>query len=305
MKLASFQYLPAKSATNEIRVGLYLNSHTVLDLKDEAAARGIDTGYSSMQEIIEGGTASYLMLQEMAANPRISGVLSNSIMLMAPIPCLKKNVFCVGWNYAEHFAEGGKKLDDKREMPTYPMFFTKAPTTINAPFGVVPFDETISTQLDWEIELGVIIGTSGKNIAEADAMRHIFGYTIINDITWRDVQRRHGGQFFKGKSFDGTCPMGPVIVTADALNPTNLNLSCRVNGVTKQSSNTKHMYFKIPKLIAELSRGMTLEAGDIISTGTPEGVGFARTPPEWLKPGDLLESEIEGIGTMRNPIGTL
>ncbi len=136
-------------------------------------------------------------------------------------------------------------------------------------------------------------------------MSHIFGYTVINDITWRDVQRRHGGQFFKGKSFDGTCPMGPVIVTADALDPTNLNLSCRVSGVTKQSSNTKHMYFKIPKLIAELSRGMTLEAGDIISTGTPEGVGFARNPPEWMKSGDLLESEIEGIGVMRNPIGVL
>jgi 2-keto-4-pentenoate hydratase/2-oxohepta-3-ene-1,7-dioic acid hydratase in catechol pathway len=153
------------------------------------------------------------------------------------------------------------------------------------------------------VELGVIIGKTGKNISEADAMKHVFGYTVINDVTWRDVQRRHGGQWHKGKSFDGTCPMGPCIVTADSLDWGNLHVTCRVNGVVKQDSSTRHMYFKVPRLIAELSQGMTLEAGDIISSGTPEGVGFARTPPEFMKPGDLLETEIEGIGTMRNPIG--
>lgn len=305
MKLASFQYLQNQPQDNAIRTGLFLDQHTLLDLNLEAQARGINTGFATMLDIIEGGDTTLSQLREMAEKPRTTGILMNTVLLTAPIPRPKKNVFCVGWNYAEHFAEGGKKLDDKREMPTFPMFFTKAPTAVNSPYGVIPFDETISTQLDWEVELGVIIGKAGKNIREADAMSHIFGYTIINDITWRDVQRRHGGQFFKGKSFDGTCPMGPAIVTADALDPTNLNLSCRVSGVVKQSSNTKHMYFKIPKLIAELSRGMTLEAGDIISTGTPEGVGFARTPPEWLKSGDLLESEIEGIGIMRNPIGVL
>lgn len=305
MKLASFQTLQNQSQVGAIRTGLFLNQHTLLDLQLEAQARGITTGFATMQAIIEGAEATLSQLKEMAVNPCTTEILMNTVLLTAPIPRPRKNVFCVGWNYAEHFAEGGKKLDDKREMPTFPMFFTKALTAINAPYGVIPFDETISTQLDWEVELGVIIGKAGKNISEADAMSHIFGYTIINDITWRDVQRRHGGQFFKGKSFDGTCPMGPAIVTADALDPTNLNLSCRVSGVTKQSSNTKHMYFKIPKLIAELSRGMTLEPGDIISTGTPEGVGFARTPPEWMKSGDLLESEVEGIGIMRNPIGVL
>ncbi len=305
MKLASFQYLQNQPQDNAIHTGLFLDKHTLLDLNLEAQARGLNTGFTTMLGIIEGGETALSQLKEMAEKPRTTGILMNTILLTAPIPRPKKNVFCVGWNYLEHFAEGGQKLGDKREMPTFPMFFTKAPTAVNSPYGVVPFDEAISTQLDWEIELGVIIGKPGKNITEADAMSHIFGYTIINDITWRDVQRRHGGQFFKGKSFDGTCPMGPAIVTADALDPTNLNLSCRVSGVIKQSSNTKHMYFKIPKLIAELSRGMTLEAGDIISTGTPEGVGFARTPPEWLKSGDLLESEIEGIGIMRNPIGVL
>lgn len=305
MKLASFQYLLNQSQDNAIHTGLFLDQHTLLDLNLEAQARGINTGFATMLDIIKGGETTLSQLKEIVEKPRTTGILMNNILLAAPIPRPKKNVFCVGWNYLEHFAEGGHKLGDKREMPTYPMFFTKAPTAVNDPYGVIPFDETISTQLDWEVELGVIIGKAGKNITEADAMSHIFGYTIINDITWRDVQRRHGGQFFKGKSFDGTCPMGPAIVTADALDPTSLNLSCRVSGVTKQSSNTKHMYFKIPKLIAELSRGMTLEAGDILSTGTPEGVGFARTPPEWLKSGDLLESEIEGIGVMRNPIGVL
>ena len=149
----------------------------------------------------------------------------------------------------------------------------------------------------------MIIGPGGKNIAEADAMSHVFGYTVINDVTWRDVQRRHGGQWHKGKSLDGTCPMGPWIVTADALDHTDLEVACRVNGVTKQDSSTRFMYFKVPRLIAELSLGMTLEPGDIISSGTPEGVGYARTPPEFLKPGDLLETEIEGIGVLRNPIG--
>jgi 2-keto-4-pentenoate hydratase/2-oxohepta-3-ene-1,7-dioic acid hydratase in catechol pathway len=149
----------------------------------------------------------------------------------------------------------------------------------------------------------VVIGPGGKNIKAEDAMKHVWGYTVINDVSWRDLQRRHGGQWHKGKSLDGTCPMGPVLVTADSLDHTNLRVSCRVNGVTKQESNTKFLYFKLPRLINDLSMGMTLEAGDIISTGTPEGVGFARNPPEFLKPGDLLETEIEGIGTLRNPIG--
>lgn len=225
------------------------------------------------------------------------------VKLHAPIPRPAKNVFCVGWNYLEHFEEGAKKLQDNRELPKHPVFFSKAVTAVNGPYDPVPFDTSISTSLDWEVELGVVIGTAGKNISEADAMRHIWGYTVVNDVSWRDLQRRHGGQWHKGKSLDGTCPMGPWIVTAEGVDPNNLRVSCRVNGVTKQDSNTKFLYFKLPRLIAELSAGMTLEPGDIISTGTPEGVGFARNPPEFMKPGDLLETEIEGIGVLRNPIG--
>lgn len=301
MRLVTFQPL----SSDQLKTGIQLNQYDVLDLGAETAARGSKINVGTMLDIIEGGAATLALLKEIAAAPKTKPVVLNSALLKAPIPRPRKNVFCVGWNYLEHFEEGGAKLQDARELPKFPVFFSKAPTAVNGPYDVVPYDGNISTQLDWEVELGVVIGKGGKNIGEADAMNHIFGYTVINDVTWRDLQRRHGGQWHKGKSLDGTCPMGPCIVTADEIDPTNLDVECRVSGVVKQQSNTRHLYFKIPRLIAELSLGMTLEPGDIISTGTPEGVGFARTPPEWLKPGDLLETEIAGIGVMRNPIGSL
>ena len=241
-------------------------------------------------------------LRELAARPPASLELAD-VKLHAPIPRPAKNVFCVGWNYLEHFEEGAKKLHDDRELPKHPVFFSKVPTTVTGPFDAIPFPSHVSTAMDWEVELGMIIGTAGKDIAEAEAMSHVFGYTVINDISIRDVQRRHGGQWHKGKSFDGTCPMGPCIVTAgDGFDPDHVRVSTRVNGQVKQDSNTRFLYFKLPRLIAELSAGMTLEPGDVISTGTPQGVGYARTPPEFLKPGDLLETEVEGIGVMRNTV---
>ena len=288
MKLVTFSRIDGGTA----RPGILLEDKRIV----EAA------GFTSMLEIIRAGPSALAKLQAQAAQPGATIELAD-VRLHAPIPRPAKNVFCVGWNYLEHFEEGARKLEEKRDLPQHPVFFSKAVTAVNDPTGIIPFDPAISTSLDWEVELGVIIGTGGKNIAQADAMKHVFGYTVVNDITWRDVQRRHGGQWHKGKSFDGTCPMGPCIVTADAIDPTNLRVSCRVNGVTKQDSFTRFLYFKIERLIAELSLGMTLEPGDILSTGTPEGVGFARTPPEFLKPGDLVETEVEGIGTLRNPVG--
>jgi 2-keto-4-pentenoate hydratase/2-oxohepta-3-ene-1,7-dioic acid hydratase in catechol pathway len=301
MRLVTYQPLN----TNTLKTGIQLNQYDVVDIVAEACARGSTLNVTTMLDIIEGGAPVMGLLREMEASPKTSLVTLNTVLLKSPIPRPRKNVFCVGWNYLEHFEEGATTLQDGREIPKWPVFFSKAPTAVNGPYDVIPFDATVSTQLDWEVELGVVLGKSGKNIAEADAMSHIFGYTICNDVTWRDVQRRHGGQWDKGKSLDGTCPMGPAIVTADSIDPNNLKVECRVSGVVKQSSNTKHLYFKIPRLIHDLSLGQTLEAGDVISTGTPEGVGFARTPPEWMKPGDLLETEIEGIGVMRNPIGHL
>ena len=296
MKLATFSPLPSGNP----RPGLVLDGKRIVDIP---AALGAAEDTATMLGIVRAGASMLDRLRALEANSPVATFALADVKLHAPIPRPVKNVFCVGWNYLEHFDEGAKKLQDNRELPKYPVFFSKATTAVTGPFDTVPFDASISTSLDWEVELGVVIGTGGKNIGEGDAMRHVFGYTVINDVSWRDLQRRHGGQWHKGKSLDGTCPMGPWIVTADSIDPNNLRVTCRVNGVTKQDSSTKFLYFKLPRLIAELSLGMTLEAGDILSTGTPEGVGFARTPPEFMKPGDLLETEIEGIGVMRNPIG--
>ncbi len=297
MKLVT--YSPAAGGTP--RPGLVLEADRIADIAANCAAPGVD--FSSMLGIIRGGAAARAALDALAAKPPAATLAMTEVKLHAPIPRPAKNVFCVGWNYLEHFEEGAKKLQDNRELPKWPVFFSKAPTAVNGPYDAIPFDAEVSTSLDWEVELGVILGTGGKNIKPEDAMSHVWGYTAINDVTWRDIQRRHGGQWDKGKSLDGTCPMGPVIVTADSLDPNNLRVSCRVNGVTKQDSNTKFLYFKLPRLIADLSLGQTLEPGDVISTGTPEGVGFARNPPEFMKAGDLLETEVEGIGVLRNPIG--
>ena len=285
MKLVTYSPLPSGTP----RAGILVDK------------RIVDAG-STMLEIIRGGAAELARLRELAAKPPANALALADVKLHAPIPRPAKNVFCVGWNYLEHFEEGAKKIHDDRELPKHPVFFTKVPTAVTGPYDTIPFPGHVSTAMDWEVELGLIVGVGGKDIREPDAMRHVFGYTVINDVTLRDVQRRHGGQWHKGKSFDGTCPMGPCIVTADEVDPDNLRVVCRVNGIAKQDSSTRFLYFKLPRLLAELSAGMTLEAGDILSTGTPPGVGYARTPPEFLKPGDLLETEIEGIGVMRNPV---
>ena len=304
MKLVTYQLLDA----TEMRTGIWISRDEVLDISAELRARGNAAVTTTMLDIIDAGPAMLDTLRGIAQTPKTEPILLNRALLKAPIPRPRKNVFCVGWNYLDHFNEGAASIQhpqEARELPQWPVFFSKAPTAVTGPYDAIPYDASVSTQLDWEVELGVVIGKAGKNIAEADAMAHVFGYTVINDVTWRDIQRRHGGQWDKGKSLDGTCPMGPCIVTADAIEPNNLEVTCRVANVVKQQSNTKHLYFKIPRLIHDLSLGQTLEAGDIISTGTPAGVGFARKPPEWLQPGDLLETEIAGIGVMRNPIGDM
>ncbi len=226
----------------------------------------------------------------------------SEVRLAAPIPQPRKNVMCLAVNYKEHAQETAAMSGHGGEAPQYPVFFTKATTTINAPHGDIVIDPSVSSEIDWEVELGVIIGKTGKNIHAEDALSYVFGYTVLNDITARDLQTRHK-QFFKGKSLDGSCPLGPWIVTADEItDPHNLALSLRVNGETKQNSNTSLMIFSINQSIEVLSAGMTLEPGDIIATGTPSGVGFSRTPPEFLKPGDVVEAEVEGIGLIRNRV---
>jgi 2-keto-4-pentenoate hydratase/2-oxohepta-3-ene-1,7-dioic acid hydratase in catechol pathway len=221
---------------------------------------------------------------------------ADRVRFHAPLVRLRKDVFCLGQNYAAHAAESGNP------PPTAPIYFTKPPTTVIGPGEAIPFPKGLTTRLDWEVELGVVIGLSGRDIPEMRALDYVFGYTVFNDVSARDLQYRTS-QWFKGKSLDGSCPMGPVIVTADEIpDPQRLRLQLSVNGVTKQDSNTGDMIFSVARTIADLSAGMTLEPGDCISTGTPQGVGDGRKPPEYLKPGDIVEAEVERIGVLRNPV---
>ena len=288
------------------RIGVLLADERVLDVGGAArrARERLPFDPGDTLSLIASGRAGLAALRRLTHGAAARGLALGSLRLLAPIPRPRKNVFCVGWNYLEHFEEGARARPHVQEMPAHPAFFTKAPTAVNGPFDPIPLHAGVTEKLDWEVELGVVIGRSGRDIAEADAMKHVYGYTVVNDVSAREVQRQHGQQWFKGKSLDGTCPMGPWIVTADEVpDPQALRVTCRLNGVVKQDSNTRHMYFRIPRIIAELSAGLTLEPGDVISTGTPAGVGHARTPPEFMRAGDVLETEVEGIGALRNRIG--
>lgn len=285
------------------RVGLALSGDRIVDLV-AAKARGAALGFdpADMLSLIAAGPAALAQLRALAGAPGDTLALAD-LRLQSPIPKPPRNIYAVGWNYLEHFNESETAQKAKQDYPAHPVFFSKASHSMNGPFDPIPFDPAVSTLIDWEGELAVVIGKRGRNIKEAEAMEYVFGYSVINDTTARDVQsKKHGGQWFKGKSLDGHGPMGPWIVTADGLDPDKLHLQTRVNGVVKQDAMTTQMYFKIPRIIAELSLGLTLEPGDVIATGTPPGVGNARKPPEYLKPGDVMETEIKGIGVIRNTI---
>lgn len=231
---------------------------------------------------------------------------ADKLRLRAPIPHPDKNVVCVGRNYAEHIAEGERAQNIKIGITEHPVFFTKPATAVIGPGETIPIFPKLSTKVDYEVELAVVIGKAGRDIPAERAFDHVFGYTILNDVTARDIQRRHGGQFFKGKALDGSCPMGPWIVTADEIaNPADLGIRLWVNGEQRQNSNTGAMIFDIPTLIASMSEGMTIEPGDILATGTPSGVGYAMEPPGFLKSGDVVTCEIDGLGRLENPVSTV
>lgn len=220
-----------------------------------------------------------------------------SVQVLAPLQP-QGNVLAIGHNYQAHVEEQSRKRGEEIGRPTV---FTKAQTAVTGPHADVPIDDRVTQMVDWEGELGVIIGRSGVNIPAETALEHVFGYTVLNDISARDIQYGWGGQYFKGKSLDGFCPMGPYIVTADEIsNPQRLRVQTRVNGQTKQDANTEDMIFPVAEIISQLSLGMTLLPGTVIATGTPQGVGYARTPQEFLRPGDILETEIDGLGLLRN-----
>jgi 2-keto-4-pentenoate hydratase/2-oxohepta-3-ene-1,7-dioic acid hydratase in catechol pathway len=309
MKLASF----STTAIPKVRIGI-VQDNEIIDV--DLAARALNIiPHEQMLDLLDHygqGMRELNAILDKAGDRGFSEVKTfteigavhnlSDIQLAAPIPRPRKNIMCLGWNYAEHAKETALIRGQDTKAPDYPVIFTKAPTTVNSPYGNIIIDPQVSVEVDWEAELAVIIGNGGKNISEEDALSHVFGYTVLNDVTARDLQSRHK-QFFKGKSVDGYCPMGPWIVTADEMkDPQQLVVRLRVNGITKQEGNTSMMIFPIRTIIAILSKGMTLEPGDIIATGTPSGVGFARNPPEFLKAGDVMETEVEGIGILRNVV---
>lgn len=259
--------------------------------------------YPSLLDLIDAGREGLDRVRAAAlARPPLARLAQ--LELMAPIPQPRRNVFCVGWNYLRHYEEGiGKREGQEQDLPAYPTFFTKATTAVAGPTAEIPLDPHFTERLDWEGELAVVLWRGGRDIPEEEALARVFGYMVANDLSARDVMRRHGGQWFKGKSMDKSCPMGPYVTTADEVpDPQDLTVRCRVNGVLKQDGCTRDMIFPVARLIAELSRGLTLLPGDIILTGTPDGVGFSRTPPEFLEAGDEVEVTVEGIGRICNRI---
>ena len=224
-----------------------------------------------------------------------------NVTLLAPIPRPRKNIFGIGLNYLDHVTESAQALDTSADLPRQPVIFSKPPTAVIGPGEPIPHDAEITQQLDWEVELAAIIGTTARRVDRADALGHVFGYSVMIDVSARD--NRRAGQWIVSKGMDGYAPFGPCIVTADEIpDPQVLDLWLTVNGVEKQRSNTAKMLFKVDELIADISRVITLEPGDIIATGTPEGVGAGRKPQEWLWPGDVVVATVEGIGSIRHPV---
>ncbi|MEI7430296.1 MAG: fumarylacetoacetate hydrolase family protein [Betaproteobacteria bacterium] len=306
LRFATCRFKGKSAAT----LGIVLDDGRVIDVAAEARRQGLALSFSSDSMISllasgDKGLAQAKSLFEKADALKSRRVEANQVEFLSPIPKPERNIYCVGWNYLEHFEEGKDARADKgvSKLPDNPVFFSKATHTMNSPFGAIPYDASFTGTADWEAELAVVIGKRGRNITEDKAMEYVFGYAAYNDTTVREVQqKRHGGQWFKGKSLDGYGPMGPWIVTAGGVTLDNVRIICRVNGVEKQNASYQQMYFKIPRIIAELSRGLTLEPGDIIATGTPPGVGYSRKPPEFLKPGDVMETEVTGVGLIRNTV---
>ncbi len=226
----------------------------------------------------------------------------SAVSLLAPLHRPLRSLLCVGRNYRAHAAElaGSVFKDNAAKEDGWPIVFTKLADCVVGPFDAVRLPgAAVSSQIDYESELAVVIGTGGKNISKARAMQHVFGYTVVNDVTARDVQMRHG-QWDLGKSFDTFCPMGPWLVTADELDGSNTRVRGWVNGQLRQDASTRDLIFDIPTLIETCSRGITLHPGDVIATGTPAGVGMGLSPPQWLKNGDVVRVEIDGIGAIEN-----
>ncbi len=274
---------------DQTRVGV-VQGEMIVDVSEE---------FPDMLSIIKSGNDGLKKLDRfLSSNVEQTPFTRES--LLSPIPKLERNILCVGWNYLEHFNE---RVRQDIDLPKKPTIFTKATGTVAGPYEEIPLSESFTKMLDYEAELAVVIGREGKNISEEEASDYIFGYMSANDLSARDVQQAHGGQWFMGKSMDKSCPMGPWIVTKDEIEDIqSLDIYCKVNGEIVQSSNTNLMIFPIKRIIAEVSQGMTLKPGDIILTGTPSGIGSKRNPPLLLKAGDEVEVHIAEIGGILNKV---
>ena len=299
MKLLTY-----KTETSEPRLG-FIHNKQVIDMEDFGDVSNFPLP-NDMLELIDMGfevIAEITNLIEETTDKQLEQIsyAMDAITILAPIPYPRKNIIGIGLNYTEHVAESARTLDTSNDLPQQPVIFSKPPTTVTATNTEILLNRKLTNQLDWEVELAVIMGKRGKYVPQADAMDYVFGYTVINDVSARDCRR--SGQWIVSKGQDTFAPMGPILVTKDEIeNPHNLNLSLTVNGVEKQNSNTQFMLFNINALVEDLSTVFTLEAGDIIATGTPAGVGAGRNPQEWLKDGDVVKCTVEGIGTIVNTV---
>jgi 2-keto-4-pentenoate hydratase/2-oxohepta-3-ene-1,7-dioic acid hydratase in catechol pathway len=286
MRYACFQYAGARHVGLVSDDGQHVRPFLI---SPEEARRGV-------QVLVERGAAGMPMpaLQEAA-------MALENVRLEAPFPLPRRNIWCVGRNYHAHAKELKESVfkDNSAAVEAWPIVFTKVPECVIGPADVVQIPHGVSEQIDYEAELLIIIGQGGKNIRAQDAMSHVWGYSIINDVTARDVQMRHQ-QWDLGKCFDTFCPMGPWAVTADALDGTHVQVRCWVNGELRQDANTENLIFGIPTLIETISRGITLYPGDLIASGTPAGVGMGMKPPRYLQAGDSVRIDIEGLGVLEN-----
>ena len=299
MRLVTYRASPEAAA----RVGL-IEGDFVVDIERLGRSANVVLP-DSMLELIDAGPVALRAVQELLKRSEhrpVDGTMpAANVKFLAPIPRPRKNIFGIGLNYVEHVEESSRTLDTSQDLPDKPVIFSKPPTTVIGPGDPVQHNKAITQQLDWEVELAVIIGTTCRRVSESDALKNVFGYSAFIDISARDCRR--AGQWIYSKGQDSFAPFGPCIVTADEIqDPHALDLWLSVNGVMKQKSNTRHMLFKIPQLIADISAGMTLEPGDIIATGTPSGVGAGRKPQEWLWPGDVIEAGVQHIGEIRHPV---
>ena len=293
-----------RKGSGRARLGVVVGD-LVVDVERLGNAHGINLP-DDMLLLIDAAPTALPVLRELidrSANRLAVGSASaiEDVRILAPIVRLRKNIFGIGLNYRAHVSESARSLETDANLPTHPIVFSKPPTAVVGPGDSIHHDAKLTQQLDWEVELAVVIGKTATRVPAGTAMSHVFGYSVMIDISARD--NRRGGQWIFSKGMDTYAPFGPAIITVDEIpDPHNLRLWLRKNGEIKQDSNTQYMLFRIADLIADISSGITLEPGDIIATGTPAGVGAGRSPPEWLWPGDVLEAAVEGIGVLRHPV---